>query len=178
MNEVDIAWAAGLFEGEGCFYEVHPSKQSLVYLGMTIEMTNPPILERFLAILQEHNVATTSRISSRWRGNVKHSRGYAIKVTGAQAEAAYSLMHAHLGDRRRAKADAILAKRSAMLEEMCQVRTCACGTEFAVPIRGQKKAWCSSKCLRTHQAQSEHARQLARARHGRYRERKRLGLVA
>lgn len=177
MNELDIAWAAGLFEGEGCFYEVHPTKQSLVYLGMTIEMTDPPILERFLAVLQAHDVATTTRITSRWRGNVKHSRQYAIKVTGTQAEAAYALMHPHLGDRRRAKADSILAKRSTMLEEMSEIRTCACGTEFAVPIRGQKKAWCSSACLRTHHAQTEHGRELAQARNRRHRERKRLGLV-
>lgn len=178
MNEIDVAWAAGLFEGEGCLYEVHPTKQTLVYLGLTIEMTDPPILERFLAVLQANDVATTTRITSRWRGNVKHSRNYAIKVTGTQAEAAYSLMHPHLGERRRAKADAILAKRNASVQAIAETRTCPqCGTEFAVPLRAHRKTWCSSKCTRAHWAKSEHGREMQRQRQRRYKERKRLGLV-
>jgi hypothetical protein len=71
----DLAWAAGLFEGEGCFYEVRSGRS--VHLALTIEMTDREIIQRFYDILHAAGATGRSKILTRWRGNENHSRQYA-----------------------------------------------------------------------------------------------------
>lgn len=166
----DVAWAAGLFEGEGCLYEVRG--QALPHLSITIEMADEDVISRFFAVLVAHGVKTRSRVTTRWRGNAKHSRVYAVKMTGKSAEAAYALMRPYLGKGRRCRGDEILARRRAAEAEAHQVGTClGCGQEFGVPLMARRKQWCSSECYHRVKARSERGRELARERNRRYRSR-------
>lgn len=48
-NRENLAWAAGLFEGEGCFY-IHRSR-GRAYSRMTVTSTDQDVLERFRQIV-------------------------------------------------------------------------------------------------------------------------------
>lgn len=54
QRELDLAWAAGIFEGEGCFVHIkhpHKNRQQRRYLGMTVTMTDHDVLKRFVDIV-------------------------------------------------------------------------------------------------------------------------------
>lgn len=169
------AWAAGLFEGEGCFYEVR--SQSFPHLSMTLEMKDQDVVERFAAVIAAHGVRTRSRITTRWRGNEKHARQYALKMSGVPAEASYALLRPYLCERRTATADAIIARRREAVEAASIVRTCiGCGVEFSVPLKGRDKVWCSSNCYHRVQSRTSQGRALANERNRRYKQRLKLKL--
>jgi hypothetical protein len=58
-SEVDLAWAAGLFEGEG--FLVRRKVGNRVYLQVGIEMRDRDVMERFVAILIAGGVKRTAR---------------------------------------------------------------------------------------------------------------------
>lgn len=52
VRTTDLAWAAGLFEGEGCFFYARPSKAHRYGVaGATLAMTDLDIVERFAEVM-------------------------------------------------------------------------------------------------------------------------------
>lgn len=107
-TEAELAWAAGLFEGEGSFH-VTTSKYGSRVPTMTIQMTDPDVLERFQRIVD----------SGRVRGPL--SRGsrrkpiYSIDVAErASVKRVTEAFLPWLGVRRTARAQEILA----LIEEL------------------------------------------------------------
>jgi hypothetical protein len=172
MTSTDLAWAAGLFEGEGCLYEV--TGQALPHLSLTLEMRDLDIVERFLGVLRSNGVQTRAKISTRWRGNENHSRQYAVKITGKPAEHAYMLLRHNLGERRRARGDEILSRRRQSERDNTHSRICVgCRSVFDVPPTSRRKVWCTSECYHRELAKTPRGRELANARKRRYRQRQR-----
>jgi hypothetical protein len=172
----DLAWAAGLFEGEGCFSEVRGGRT--IHLALSLEMTDQEIVQRFYDILQRSGAVGASRISTRWRGNVKHSRQYVVKITGTHAEKAYALLHPWLGSRRRTRADAILERRRVSVDALVETRTCqGCEATFEVGARSTRRRWCSMSCYHRARAQTPQGRADANERSRRYKERKRRSVT-
>jgi hypothetical protein len=172
----DLAWAAGLFEGEGCFSEVRGGRT--IHLALSLEMTDQEIVQRFYDILQSSGAVGGSRISTRWRGNVKHSRQYVVKITGAHAEKAYALLHPWLGSRRKARAEAILERRRASVDALVETRKCqGCEATFEVGARSTRRRWCSMACYQRVRSKTPQGRADANERGRRYRERKRIPAI-
>lgn len=171
-SETDIAWAAGLFEGEGCFYRIQYGTR--VYLGLTLEMTDEPIVRRFIAVLRDAGVGGRSKVTSRWRGNEKHATQHAIKMSGTSAVKAYALIRPYLGERRTSKADAIVAEGEAIAASLIKTAECVqCHQPFALKPLGGKRMYCSQRCRGAYRLSTPKGRAAANARSRRYKERQR-----
>lgn len=50
--EVDYAWCAGLFDGEGTTSVLKAQRDRYAYVRMSVSQKQPEVLERFLAIIK------------------------------------------------------------------------------------------------------------------------------
>lgn len=102
-TEADIAWAAGLFEGEGCIVVYKAPK-----LGgmLTINMTDLDVLQKF------HGIVGSGTLRGPYRAQkVQHKPHYTWTVARwAHVEQIVHDFYPYLGQRRRAKADALYAQ--------------------------------------------------------------------
>jgi hypothetical protein len=96
---IRTAWAAGLFEGEGCFYV-----RSRRRVGAQLAMTDRDVVERFAAIV---GLGTLHRKEPR-RSHWQHQ--YVWQTQSAQpVRDLIARFWPYLGERRRARARAVLA---------------------------------------------------------------------
>lgn len=131
----DIAWAAGLFEGEGCIAE-HTGGW-----GLQLLMTDADVVLRFEAI------AGAGSTNARKPAPENHKIVYVWRTRRAQeVERLLGLFLPYLGQRRRGVAETALAS----LKETCH-RTCEWCDEPFVANRHQKK-FCSRPCFARHRA--------------------------
>ncbi len=57
MTEVELAWAAGLFEGEGCFtFSKMKNRKNSIKVSAVIGMTDKDVLDRFASIMGFGNI--------------------------------------------------------------------------------------------------------------------------
>ena len=97
-REKDIAWAAGLFEGEGTLYVTAQTGTPCAALKMTDE----DVVRRFASIIGE------GRVSKAIPGFPRKPIWLWRLGTKAKVSALIELLYPYLGERRRAKADEIL----------------------------------------------------------------------
>jgi hypothetical protein len=106
------AWAAGLFEGEGCFsmqrrYGRGAGSTRHVILSATLSTTDEDVIRRFAAAVGMGNVS----------GPREPNRGQKLvwywSVTGQKIERLYALLEPGLGERRRTRYAELLAERRA-----------------------------------------------------------------
>jgi hypothetical protein len=91
----NLAWAAGIFEGEGSIF-VHPVKKNSVYLK--ISMTDEDVLRKFHAIVGLGTICGPYR-----RLDYKPQWQWAC-AGGKQVQALLAAFWCFLGDRRKSKA--------------------------------------------------------------------------
>lgn len=91
-NREDIAWAAGLFEGEGCISHTNG------YVTLSLAMTDPDVVERFAAITGMGRPIRTSEQGRRKTMYVWTCSRF------EQMQAILAMFWSFLGQRRRAKA--------------------------------------------------------------------------
>jgi outer membrane protein assembly factor BamA len=102
MKNTDIAWAAGLFEGEGCISL--PSNHSV---SLKLKMTDRDVVERLHALfpcpkIEVKNYATSS--------NPNYKTQYGWNITdGKEITRILNLFMPYFGQRRKAKAQELLA---------------------------------------------------------------------
>lgn len=102
----DVAWAAGLFEGEGCIYVGH-TRGDAPRVKMLLGMTDEDVVRRFTEIIglgphtgpHARRAQTASRKPS-WEWRTSRSD---------EIETVIRLLYPHLGMRRRLKADEMLS---------------------------------------------------------------------
>ena len=185
-SPTDIAWAAGLFEGEG--FLVRRPVGRRVYIELGIEMRDLDVVERFVAVLEPHLKRTNrtagpqqiASIRTRYRNenNPKHSDTATWKIVGNTAEQAFLLLRPHLGKRRTAKGDQILAEAHALRETLLEPRNCeVCGTAFPMRDYGHSKRFCSSQCSYTARTKKPGYRASENARKQRHRDKKRAAAI-
>lgn len=109
MNE-SIAWAAGLFEGEGCITQASRGNPLVL-----MKMTDPDVIEQFALIMDNHGVIGS--INGPYQGKNKpfwkwQSSGY------INLELVYQLFHRWLGERRRERFEEILASKPEKVRRM------------------------------------------------------------
>lgn len=180
-----IAWAAGLFEGEGFFRRTPVAKR--VYLSVGIETRDLDVITAFVTILRAHGVQPEHRTNGpqyqsrilkreRTKKNPNHSDIYRWTTAGHTARHAYELMRPYLGERRRRRADEILAEADATDAAISKPRTCElCGGEFTIVRYGHGRRFCSKTCYHRWKIQQPGQREAARERNRRYKARKKAG---
>ena len=130
-TEAQIAWAAGLFEGEGCIYLSPPSKRGQAK-RLTVAMTDRDVLDRFAAIvgvggIRPHPVRGNRKPCWAWNANRWEDVVYVL-----------DLLMPHFGERRTAKALEILAH-----PPIRNGQTCAKGHPLD-GVRGDGRAYCTT----------------------------------
>lgn len=90
-TETELAWAAGLFEGEGClsFAGVAPT--------LKLVMTDEPIVRKFHEVIGDGNICMLGRPHLRWK------QQWAWHKSGRAVEEIAGRLWRYLGERRRAQ---------------------------------------------------------------------------
>lgn len=107
-SETDIAWAAGLFEGEGTigFYDrVGKTGNNLKQTGLQLEMCDKDVVQRYAAIVGT-NVTESTRAQKK---NPNHRKTYAATIwTRSHIYKTLILFYPYLGKRRKEKAKEVM----------------------------------------------------------------------
>ena len=110
MKEQDLHWLAGLMEGEGFFSKVQKSQKTYV----AIEMTDEDVVNRVSKLLK----VGVQEIPPRKQG---YKTSYRCRVYGPKAIDLMKSLRPHMGKRRQAKIDSLLAsynpKKKILLDE-------------------------------------------------------------
>lgn len=135
-SETDIAWAAGLFEGEGHLTIRHRGNNWRSTFEMGVTSTDHDVVERFAAIVQCGNVRRRETRNG-WKTQ------YVWTCGGTKARTLADRFRPYLGARRTARLTAI--ERS-IAESQPHPRPCEqCGETFS-PTRFARERFCSDTC--------------------------------
>jgi hypothetical protein len=91
IKTLDIAWLAGIVEGEGCF-----SLNQKKYPALAIRMSDHDVIERAASILQ-------TRVTGPYKTSAKHKPTWLCQINGAKAIAWAMTLYVLLGERRKEK---------------------------------------------------------------------------
>lgn len=104
MKQIDVAWLAGLLEGEGCFAlnqrPDRPNARSSVQV--VVSMRDKDVIERAASLM-----GTTVRLHRTARGN--HSAMWRTVASCAKAEQIMLAVRPFMGERRGERIDYILS---------------------------------------------------------------------
>lgn len=150
LDAEDVAWACGLFEGEGSLSVRAGDKVSL-----SLSTTDLDVLERFRAIIGAGSLSSQApgrngRNKRLWRV-VVHEASDIFRIV--------ALFYDRLGDRRRQRADHVLAILEQRIAEATFERSCPnCGGVFRPPFTSNAKAtiYCSRRCERRHRVRQRY----------------------
>jgi hypothetical protein len=140
-SPIDIAWAAGLFEGEGTI----GSERNPQYIRLALGMTDRDVVERFSAIFG--GVAQTwypPRVQASGR-----KRMWYWRARGEAAADALRLMLPFFGERRSARARQALSDLERHVAIVTAERVCpSCEATFrpAYSHASASKVYCSKAC--------------------------------
>lgn len=137
MTPEEIAWAAGLFEGEGCI----STTDTRVGIRLQVVMCDRDVVERFYRLV---GVGTFNQVQRQpsWPA---HHRDKWKWYCGSYQETRelLNLLVPWLGERRRARALELLAQ----IDEAFRERDCAfCGQPFIPDSAKQDRRFCSKTC--------------------------------
>jgi hypothetical protein len=108
----EIAWLAGLLEGEGCFLFHHGA-------SVVLKMTDKDVVERAASLMGVKVIARDPK-------NIKWKRTYDARVNGYQAVAWMLTIYSFMGERRKKKIIEIIAKWKTMkMQPRTQLKTYA-----------------------------------------------------
>lgn len=142
-TEAEIAWAAGIFEGEGCICwstptDGLPGKQR-PQARLTVCMTDRDVLERFLHVIGRGAINDKKKPPMYWKPHYKQQWEWSVR-SWPDVTAVLALLRPWLCGRRSQKADEILAR----WEEVRELRCEQCGEAFE-SIRSDAR-YCGNRC--------------------------------
>lgn len=100
MKERDLAWLAGLLEGEGSFLKAPPSSPNCPRISL--EMTDKDVVERAASLMDGKVVKRTNLKSALWKPT------YRVIIKGSRAVALMRVLYPEMGVRRRSQIDLAL----------------------------------------------------------------------
>lgn len=181
MRDVDIAWAAGFWDGEGSF--VADSRSSVPSLQISQSGDEAQaILVRFTLSL-----GVPGRIYEGWRKSDKHKPAYKLHIRGEYAARAFELCRPYLSLTKIEQAERHLtawrSRQAAYVHPMSQRTHCPQGHEYT-PENTRLNTNGARVCLACRRAQGmaayyrnlEKSRARSRADQRRYRERQAAGV--
>lgn len=101
MNEVDIAWLAGLLEGEGSFLRGPPSAPTTPVVK--VQMTDRDIIERVAVLFGVGYVNESVKKEAHWKTS------YQTMLRGSRAVTLMQLLRPFMGVRRQQQIDVAIA---------------------------------------------------------------------
>ena len=148
-SATDIAWAAGLFEGEGC-WNAYGHEGGTVRMQVRLGMTDRDVVERFAAIVGVGNVSVHDTPAHR-------AKGWKPLYTWCVYEAekvreVIALLLPYMGERRRAKAEEVLRLGADIRSHNSKKTHCPAGHELAgdnlieEPIRRAGREYTARRC--------------------------------
>lgn len=154
----EVAWAAGLFEGEGSFFTTKHPRGRVPYVGMQLQMVDRDTVERF------HRIVGYGAVTAWQPSQESRQRVYCWRVQSVRAVVdLIPKFWPWLGERRRARAASLLAVAKDVLPN--GRGHCAKGhpyteanTRFWVRPEGTTKRIC-----KTCERERDHARSRARS---------------
>jgi hypothetical protein len=158
ITQVDIAWAAGLFEGEGCCSSALKRPHQT---HMTVTSTDRDVLLHFQSVIGAGKVRPKPMPADKphW------TPGWTWEAAGDDAVAALLLLLPYLGERRRARALELITIRVEYIAEVTAARDCrVCGGSFRPRFHGpsRKTFLCSPECYRKWQVIQQRIRTKAK----------------
>ena len=104
-TDVEIAWAAGLFEGEGCISTTkHELKSGThLYIKMSLSMTDFDVVEKFARIVGAGNLTPKRRGQEHWKDQLQWQCGSRTECTRI-----LFMLAPHFGTRRRERMTEVL----------------------------------------------------------------------
>jgi hypothetical protein len=110
MTEIEIAWLAGLLEGEGSFgLTGYAAKKSKVFPTISLAMTDLDIIERAGALIGGQGQARImARVGQRMGTGTVRKTTYRWRVSGNRAIEVMRLILPYMGERRTARIREIL----------------------------------------------------------------------
>ena len=107
----DLAWAAGLFEGEGCITLQVDKRNTNTYkkMALFLAMIDEDVVRKFHGIVQVGNVSLAHTPSMKKNGQKPQWRWCAY---GGEAEELLWELLPHLGSRRKARSLEVFSQRS------------------------------------------------------------------
>jgi hypothetical protein len=136
-----VAWAAGLFEGEGCFTMTARKRTPRASMYMTDEET----VRRFHAIMGVGSVTATNPPSR----PAHHKPQWMWCANGKDVETVLCLLRPFLSSRRLERGEEIVRERESLIAESTRLRDCRkCGRAFRPPYttRSNTQVFCSAEC--------------------------------
>lgn len=128
MRALDVAWAAGLFEGEGCWCVTHPSPTQ-TQMQVRLAMTDRDVVERFATVMGCGTVRTRDHDAHQAKGWKPLHEWYVYEA--AKVREVIALLAPHMGTRRRAKAEEVLAAGAGILPYGTKRTHCRKGHTYA-----------------------------------------------
>lgn len=115
-TEIEVAWAAGLFEGEGCFTRSttpRPDGKPRYQLSAILSLTDHDVLLRF------HAIVGVGRVYDK-RVEKSHHKQQWRWVTGSVADfiAVLTILRPWLSERRIARAEELLSEYKQFVSEL------------------------------------------------------------
>lgn len=106
-SDTEIAWLAGLLEGEGSFWMLtsHVAGKQYRYPKVVVNMTDRDIIERVAAMFE-----TSIYTMPIQRNYPERKQQWRAQISGARAAEWMRRLYPWLGERRRAKIDEVLAE--------------------------------------------------------------------
>lgn len=105
LSDTEVAWLAGLLEGEGCFLiERSRSARGRDKVRLALRMTDKDVIERAACLMQREVIEV--EVSK----NPLHKDTFRVRLNGVAALEVMRLVRPHMGQRRGAKIDEILAR--------------------------------------------------------------------
>lgn len=109
LKDTDVAWLAGLLEGEGSF-GLYSSKGQKAYGVIALEMTDLDVVRRAAELMEvgDRVNEVTSPTKLRRQAAGQAQRSYRVYANGANGRRAMTLILPFMGQRRAAKITEIL----------------------------------------------------------------------
>lgn len=110
MTDTEVAWLAGLLEGEACFSLSNNGPKSRARwpnvrptLLISLSMVDQDVVERAALLMGGNGPTKQRRAHDHWQDQWRTS------VSAAKAEAVLQLVYPYLGERRRERVDELFA---------------------------------------------------------------------
>lgn len=134
----EIAWLAGLLEGEG-YFALQERRPGRFYPVLRLSMTDEDVVRRAAVLMgttKVHHIHPPSMRRKGWQPQ------HAVILHGDAAIAVMLQIYEYMGERRRGAIDSVLQRRSVNQETPCANE--GCGNSFVA--RGGLKFYCSEEC--------------------------------
>lgn len=102
LSMTELAWLAGILEGEGCFLLTTKSKSNLGYPQIAVSMTDKDVMDRIALLLEASIYVKEDKRKEHYKDQ------WTARINGARAVSWMMTLYSFMGERRKAKIRQVL----------------------------------------------------------------------